>query len=139
MQYERIEDFIGKTIQEVWIRKNQLDVMFWRVDDAWFRLDAYGDCCSNSWYAHCDGADALVGGVLREYENFSAGELENEIDERGSMHECLKIDMMKFATSKGYCTIEFRNSSNGYYSGYCQVESEENFTPTEEYEKLGDF
>lgn len=135
----QLEEFVGQTIQEAWIRKNQKDVMYWKVDDAWFRLTAESDCCSNSWFAHCDGSDALVGGMLHKYENFSAGNFYDETDENGEFHEALQIDMMKFEASKGYCTIEFRNSSNGYYSGWCEVSEVENFTPSADYEKLGDF
>jgi hypothetical protein len=29
--------------------------------------------------------------------------------------------MLKFKTNKGYCTIEFRNESNGYYSGWTEI------------------
>jgi hypothetical protein len=110
-------DFVGKTINAAMIGTSN-DRMFWKVDGEWYDIYAEGDCCSASWFEHCDDGSVLQNAVLTSFESFSREPLKGE--ERD--YETLQIDMLKFKTSKGYCTIEFRNSSNGYYSGRADIQ-----------------
>jgi hypothetical protein len=115
MSYDlSLKDFVGKHINAAYVESGNDGVMYWLVNGEWYKLDAVGDCCSHSWYAHCDSGDVLQNATLLDFEDFS----------KESIHEnwnLIRINMLKFKTDKGYCTIEFRNSSNGYYSGWCSI------------------
>ena len=113
-----LDEFVGKHINAAYI-DNTKTVMHWIVNGEWYKLDAVGDCCSYSWYQHCDSGDVLQNATLNEFEYVH---LERKNGEDG--YSVIQIDMLKFKTDRGYCTIEFRNSSNGYYSGWCEVHKE---------------
>jgi hypothetical protein len=40
------------------------------------------------------------------------------VDVPDADHECLTVYQTHFRTERGDVTLEFRNSSNGYYGGY---------------------
>ena len=122
-------DFVGKEVNKALIN-NEHDKMYWRVDGKWFVITAVGECCSHSWFEHCDNANAFDGAQLLEFEEVS----QNTSDPES------QINMLKFKTSNGYCTIEFRNESNGYYSGWTVIEEvQEEDVPTVGYDVLTDF
>ena len=125
-------DFVGKEVNKALIN-NEHDKMYWRVDGKWFVITAVGECCSHSWFEHCDNANAFDGAQLFEFEDVSLDTIKTD-------YEVIRVNMLKFKTSKGYCTIEFRNESNGYYSGWAEIDevSEEN-VPTVGYDVLTDF
>jgi hypothetical protein len=110
------DSWVGKKIEKALIDSEHY-TMYWKVDGKWYKLDAMGDCCSHSWYEHCDGGDALQDAEITSFEDVS----QDPSPEEEGEYECLRINMLKFRTSKGYCTIEFRNSSNGYYSGWTDI------------------
>jgi hypothetical protein len=126
------DDFVGKKIKMVLISEDKRE-MAWHVDDAWYSVVAEGDCCSYSWFEHCDAGDVLQDCTLTAFEDFS---MDSKNDPSG--YEVILINMLKFTTSKGYCTIEFRNSSNGYYSGWADIKlsKKNNYNG---FEVLGDF
>lgn len=111
-----VRDFVGMKIEKTLINQHR-DAMYWKIDGKWYTLDAIGDCCSRSWYEHCDNADALKDATVLEYDYTSEEDQFN--DSAGD--EYIQVNMMKFKTTKGHCTIEFRNESNGYYSGWTEV------------------
>lgn len=111
MSDENFDNFVGKKIEECRISGDRY-TMFWKVDGQWWTISAEGDCCSRSWYEHCDNGEALQNATLNSFEDVDSDSFEEE-------SEYIRINMLKFATNKGHCTIEFRNSSNGYYSGWC--------------------
>lgn len=119
------EDFIGKKIEKCYINKPK-DRMVWIVDGQIYQLDAVGDCCSNSWYEHCDNASALQDSTLIEFEDVD----QESIDCGG---DYIQINMLKFKTNKGSCTIEFRNESNGYYSGWVLFNKKDDCLTLEDY------
>lgn len=110
------KDFVGKTIKKVFINLDR-DKMFWIVDNKVYEVYAFGDCCSSSWFEHCDNADVFKNAKLLAFEDFSQT-YPNDDDEN---YNYIRVNMLKFATTKGRCTIEFRNSSNGYYSGEVEL------------------
>lgn len=125
------DSFVGKKIEQALIDEDHY-TMYWKVDGKWYKLDAMGDCCSHSWFHHCDGGDVLQDAELSSFEDVS----QDPAPEEEAEYECLRINMLKFKTSKGYCTIEFRNSSNGYYSGWTSFSEGD---PPEGLKALGDF
>lgn len=75
---------------------------------------AYGDCCSESWFADITGLDNLRGqeviGVRVLDVTLPKGDRRTRQDED-------KVYGYRLSTRKGDCDIIFRNSSNGYYGG----------------------
>jgi len=117
------KDFVGQTIEKV-LRHQSNGSLLFRINQKWYLAEAVGECCSSSWFEHCDNAEAFDNAIFQEYFDFDQGSFEDNADYSNS----IRINMLKFKTSKGYCTIEFRNSSNGYYSGYV-VFTEMDFQP----------
>jgi hypothetical protein len=76
-------------------------------------LVASGDCCSETWFAEILSLDALFG------EKILSGEELNPLHKEDDYSRQQFDAFYGFAlhTTKGTCTIIFRNSSNGYYGG----------------------
>lgn len=117
MYEESLSSFKDRHINQALISIDDNYLMYWQVDNQWYVLQAVGDCCSFSWYEHCDGGSNLQDAKLLDFEDIDIG-----TDEAKDEYDVIKVNMLKFKTSKGYCTIEFRNSSNGYYSGSCELD-----------------
>lgn len=76
---------------------------------------AYGDCCSETWFADITGVDALLNHVVMSVERVS---LEDPAEDDGRGRQ--EVDQyygVKIVTNAGYVDIVYRNSSNGYYGG----------------------
>lgn len=74
-----------------------------------------GDCCSHSWIEHLELPNDIVGATLLSVEERSFGEIESE---DGKEYDSLKSYQTLFKTDRGYISVEYRNSSNGYYGGW---------------------
>lgn len=90
------------------------------------KLYAVGDCCSNSWFENITGVDNLVGHTIEKVANNSFPELTKKLkDARYSYcEEVIKFYSFSMKTEKGTFEIEYRNSSNGYYSGDIEIDNE---------------
>lgn len=100
---------------------------------------AYGDCCSTSWFESINNMDNL----LDEYIIGIEEKPERTAESSGkSPHEdnCIVVYGYTFKTRKGYCDIEFRNESNGYYGGRCNYlpGAEIDFASLEEGKKMSE-
>lgn len=131
-------DWVGKKIESCYINDSKR-IMRWKVDGKCFKIEAVGDCCSYSWFEHCDNGEALQDAVLNSFENVSEGSIHHDEGEDNDYYrDQILVNMLKFKTNKGYCTIEFRNSSNGYYSGWCEISEVKNVC-VKDFALLGDF
>jgi hypothetical protein len=130
-----LKEFIGHRISMCMINADHT-TMYWCVDGEWYVIGAEGDCCSESWFNHCDNAGALIDATLLEFEDVEVGEIEEDREQQARHKRAKELlgdgdddngndyivgNMLKFKTNKGHCTIEFRNASNGYYKGYASV------------------
>lgn len=98
-------------------------------DNPILAYDAVGDCCSSSWFNNITGIANLIGEEVLEVVD------KEELPEStGSEDEGEYIQYYGFTlkTNKGFCDIEFRNSSNGYYGGYL----EENTAPNDDFKNV---
>lgn len=123
-----MKELIGKTVNEIWTDKTTIIV---RCSDGDFKYVAEGDCCSVSWVEHMENVSELIGATILSVESVerSSGMTEKEIEEK---HECLDVYGDKAITDKGYFILEYRNESNGYYSGWMEFEGKVEFkTPTD--------
>jgi hypothetical protein len=109
-----MKELIGKKILGLRINENQ-DVLVFDTDQGVVGYEAYGDCCSESWFADITGVSAMFGGTVQTVEEVSM-EGYNVEDGRTRQEYDLAYGY-KLTTEKGYADIVFRNSSNGYYGG----------------------
>ncbi len=115
-----MQELVGKLIYEIWINGTQ-DVLVFKTPDGSFIYDAEGDCCSESWFADIEGVAFLLNSLIRSVEeipknnfskyDFNAGRKGTQEDER--------VYGYAIKTSQGDASIIFRNSSNGWYGGWC--------------------
>lgn len=78
-----------------------------------FKFQAYGDCCSKSWFESFDNLENLIGEVVLDVIEKD----ENKNDETLEDGDVIRFYSFTFKTPKGYADLEMRNSSNGYYGG----------------------
>jgi hypothetical protein len=110
------ETLVGRKI--ITVSKNQeANRLCFETDAGSFVFYADGDCCSESWFNHLEGLDALIGGTVRAVEEIDMGDL-LEADAGHSGRQSLdSLYGFKIQTDKGTAQIEMRNASNGYYGG----------------------
>jgi hypothetical protein len=75
-----------------------------------------GDCCSSSYYSDPEQFDELIGTTIQEIEEVS-GKSHEGLPDNDGLDSCTLWSFLKFTTNKGHVTIDWRNDSNGYYSG----------------------
>jgi hypothetical protein len=80
-----------------------------------------GDCCSSSYYVDPSQFDELVGAVIRKVEPRNSDD-SKDVDNVAE-GKYLRWHFLVFVTDKGHVTIDFRNESNGYYSGFVEFKS----------------
>ena len=111
-----MDRLVGKTVKEVYLSYDGVTIIF-KCDDEEIAYWAEGDCCSESWFNHITGIDNLIEGnapVLRVVDKPEITGLKSTRQEVDIQYGYL------IETRYGYCEIEFRNASNGYYGGWCQ-------------------
>jgi len=111
------EDLVGKLIKGIYINKSSLDVLEFETDAGPMLYVAEGDCCSESWFADVD-CDNLIGGTVTSVKEIDG--LPNELVDCFTRQEVDRVYGYKIKTDIGEGDIIFRNSSNGYYGGWCQ-------------------
>lgn len=115
------KDMIGKKLKDVEVYDDKRRIRFVYTDGTEKRFYAEGDCCSSSWIEHLEAPDNIHGATITHVMEFSEGEITDDsltMDPlTRSNHECLKAYQTVVSTTKGDISIEYRNSSNGYYGG----------------------
>lgn len=85
-------------------------------DGSWCKIDLYGDCCSHSYFTDPTQFQELVGATVNEVED-----RENKTESESEYDSQTIWSFLVFTTDKGHITIDWRNDSNGYYSGYIET------------------
>lgn len=119
-----MKNLIGKHINKL-LGDKTFSWLVFETTDGQLSYYAEGDCCSSSWFEHLSGVEALIDSTVVDVE-FADGGAEDRSD-----YEYLQWDFIIIVTNKGRATIEFRNSSNGYYSGWAELRQDppENLEP----------
>ncbi len=112
---DEFKDILGKKILSVEFSEETL--RFNLHHDA-VCFEAVGDCCSHSYIESLDNPEAFKDAELISVESVSGDA--KIIEEDIQVH---KWTFYKFKTSKGDCTLSFRNESNGYYDGWLEKQS----------------
>ena len=105
---------IGTKINGISVNDDQ-SILSFDTDQGEVTYQAWGDCCSESWFADITGVSALLGATVAGVEEVSLDGY-NVNDGRCRQEEDSAYGY-KITTDKGYADIVFRNSSNGYYGG----------------------
>jgi hypothetical protein len=103
----------GKTISHINIDKNQQEMVFICSDDSKYCMFHYQDCCEHVEIDDiCGNLQDLIGVPIEmaEESTNSDNPRDDEYD------ESFTWTFYKLATIKGYVTIRWYGTSNGYYS-----------------------
>lgn len=115
------QELIGEKIISVHSQESHESIGFLTASGRALKYEAYGDCCSYSWFEHISGLQHLIGGTVTEIRERDMPDSTDKDPE----HEWLSFYGWAIVTDKGYFDIEMRNSSNGYYGG--SVDDPESF------------
>ena len=110
-----MKELLNLQIDKIYVEKGEESIIF-ITDKRTIKYTAYGDCCSETWFADIIGIENLLGQIVKKVEDIDMPETYNTDDGR-CRQECDSVYSFKITTDKGYCDIIFRNSSNGYYGG----------------------
>lgn len=103
----------GHKVESISINEEQ-DVMRFELGNGGILYySTVGDCCNRVWYADMDMPDYLIGGTVVDTWESAWKRAPEEEDE----FEVLDKAFWTIQTNKGHCTLEVRNSHNGYYGG----------------------
>ena len=109
--YVNIEEFLNKFIIKIEVSDDKSQILFYLSNGAEYKMYHEQDCCE---YVHIEdiegNLDDLIGYRLNQAEENSKKGASGEYDDSSTW------TFYKFATIKGYVTIRWFGSSNGYYS-----------------------
>lgn len=105
-----VSELIGKVLTK--IDESVADELrFYTEDGECYRMYHYQDCCEHVYIEDiCGDLDDLIGAPIQLAEEASEG------GDDGEWGGTFTWTFYKFATAKGYVTIRWYGSSNGYYS-----------------------
>jgi len=116
------EEFKGKTFKSV--ENKTYELVFTREDGAWFSFFHEQNCCEDVWIEDVDGdLNDLVGSpLLLAEESVNTPEANKDKPTRGYLDNSTTWTFYRFSTIKGWATIRWCGTSNGYYSESVQLE-----------------
>lgn len=85
-------------------------------------LELEGDCCSQSYFTKEAQFADLVGAKIIAVEEVE--QPDDFVEYNTENTESLIWSFLKFTTDKGHFTVDWRNDSNGYYSGWLESKFE---------------
>lgn len=116
---EAFEQLKGLMITKVEAEGSDASIFFENGQE--LQLNLEGDCCSHSYFQDPSQFNELVDSVVISIEERS-GASSDEVEALGDGDpECVQWYFLVFVTDKGHVTIDWRNDSNGYYSGFLHV------------------
>ena len=115
-EIEGLQELVGRTVLAVAAEEPGEHFLRLTTDDGDRFVTAIGDCCSETWFADITGFDALIGSPVLSVDQPALEDRPN--DGRGRQEEDAYYGIT-ITTAKGRCDIVYRNSSNGYYGGWC--------------------
>ena len=121
MRIAKVEDLIGGTLENLEQYEKKY-LLFTTIDNKRYLLMHIQDCCESVYIEDINGnLSDLIGSTIlmseeissKEHPDDIAKELEGIEEELG---QSFTWTFYKFATIKGYVTVRFYGTSNGYYS-----------------------
>lgn len=109
-----------KTIKSITVYGDYQDQIKFETDDGDIIYDAVGDCCSASYFSDIWNAQNIIGKKVVRVEELQLED--GDAPYRPSREEYDSIYGFRlWNEDDGVCVIIFRNSSNGYYGGECEL------------------
>lgn len=109
----RIADFLGKVFDSVTTSKDMDEIIFKSESGFGYKMYHMQDCCESVFIEDIEGdLQDLVGAPITQAEEISS-------ENNGPLYEhdySYTWTFYKLATVKGYVTIRWYGTSNGYYS-----------------------
>ncbi len=118
-------ELTGKRINSIRISEDDT-VLGFETSEGVLMYRADGECCSETWFEEIIGVEALLGDNVNTVEEIPMVECGGTADDRfpNSPHSLQDYDNVygyRLTTDMGQCDIIFRNSSNGFYGGWCSL------------------
>lgn len=120
-----MNEIIGHTIKNLSLEDGGENLVF-TTEKGNIIYTTYSECCSRSFFSDIEGLDNLLGEkVLSVTERQEWTDEETKKAESQGDYDSLSLYGYIIKTQKGTCDIEFRNDSNGYYGGSCDLVRDE--------------
>jgi hypothetical protein len=127
-----MKELFGFEIEAIYTNKSRTLLAFINSWGKNYIYEAIGDCCSETWFESISDLNVLLDSEVIGLEKKF---LPNVSSEKGSLIQAYGYTLK---TEKGYCDIEYRNESNGYYGGDCRLVEEDGFLYFSKDKKIGD-
>lgn len=115
-----MKELLNKVIKKIFISEGESHIKFILSDNSEMIYVTDADCCSETWFSDFTGIDCLINQEILEVEELLLPINKLLLAQR-SRQEYDELYGYCFKTQKGYATLEYRNSSNGYYGGSCSL------------------
>ena len=115
---KQLEELMGRKILGLQADAERVYLKF-ITDQGNVTYGCYADCCSESWINHINGMSELVGGTVEDVDEVDFYAL-LKVEPESTKQDFDQVLFHRVKTEKGWCTFEFRNSSNGYYGGWLE-------------------
>lgn len=114
-----LDGWVGKTLQNITGGKGDDELIFAFDDGSRYRMFHDQNCCERVWLEDvCGRLEDLIGSPLLQAEEAS----EDGPGPLSEYHDSHTWTFYKFATIKGYVTLRWYGTSNGYYSERVDIE-----------------
>lgn len=127
---DKLEKLVGSKIKGIYlnIKNDYLKIV---TDKGDYNFVVMGDCCSKSWITHMNGADKVTEGIVIEEIETRPDSYKRYVAEEDKEYDRNVIQdyITTIKTDKGSLDIEFRNNSNGYYSGWLELDGDKYGNP----------
>ena len=112
-----VTELIGKTLTEIEGGVGSDELLFHCSDGSKYLMHHYQDCCESVDIEDiCGDLEDLIGVPILMAEESTSQNENPEGVEIPEYQDSFTWTFYKFATDKGYVTIRWYGSSNGYYS-----------------------
>ena len=124
--YVNIDELLNKVIIKIEVSDN-VQILFYLSNGAEYKMYHDQDCCEHVSIEDIEGnLDDLIGYRLNQAEENTKKGKSSEYDDSSTW------TFYKLATIKGYVTIRWYGSSNGYYSESVSIEKIKDEDPIKE-------
>lgn len=113
----KLDLLLGRVVRKILMEPGEGRMQFICEDGDRLDFVTDADCCSETWFADIVGVTALLGESITVAEEV---DLPEPADNR-TRQECDSAYGFRIFTAKGCCDFVYRNSSNGYYGGDCDI------------------
>lgn len=111
-----MNELVGKSILRLEMSENN-DYLLFHTNEGSFMYACYGDCCSESWINHIADVRNLFNGAVTKIETSEDFATPATRQESEYMSFFRVFTAQQGGRWEDCAVFEFRNSSNGYYSG----------------------